>query len=170
MHWWANQVRLWLVLKMSIVWIYQVIRQRLSLQLYIIHPAWLPLTNQLKFDDWCYQINSLSLINLLLLIIKWSFICEGQSCRVRISVPMVNRKVTHTCNTNYWCWLQIKLEYFFYMSLPVIVLYSWYIFRTRDTVIAMHTVDKYTAKPVYNDHLMGYFSAFWSSSRWPRAT
>ena len=27
----------------------------------------------------------------------------------------------------------------------------------------------YTVKPVYNDHLMGYFSAFWSSSRWPRA-
>ena len=26
-----------------------------------------------------------------------------------------------------------------------------------------------TVKPVYNDHLMGYFSAFWSS-RWPRAT
>ena len=25
-------------------------------------------------------------------------------------------------------------------------------------------------KPVYNDHLMGYFSAFWSSSRRPRAT
>ena len=25
-----------------------------------------------------------------------------------------------------------------------------------------------TVKPVYNDHLMGYFSAFWSSSRWPR--
>ena len=24
-----------------------------------------------------------------------------------------------------------------------------------------------TVKPVYNDHLMGYFSAFWSSSRWP---
>ena len=22
-----------------------------------------------------------------------------------------------------------------------------------------------TVKPVYNDHLMGYFSAFWSSSR-----
>ena len=28
----------------------------------------------------------------------------------------------------------------------------------------------YTVKPVYNDHLMGYCSAFWSSSRWPRAT
>ena len=27
-----------------------------------------------------------------------------------------------------------------------------------------------TVKPVYNDHLMGYFSAFWNSSRWPRAT
>ena len=27
-----------------------------------------------------------------------------------------------------------------------------------------------TVKPVYNDHLMGYFSAFWSSCRWPRAT
>ena len=27
-----------------------------------------------------------------------------------------------------------------------------------------------TVKPVYNDHLMGHFSAFWSSSRWPRAT
>ena len=24
-----------------------------------------------------------------------------------------------------------------------------------------------TVKPVYNDHLMAYFSAFWSSSRWP---
>ena len=28
----------------------------------------------------------------------------------------------------------------------------------------------YTVKPAYNDHLMGYSSAFWSSSRWPRAT
>ena len=28
---------------------------------------------------------------------------------------------------------------------------------------------KYTVKPVNNDHLMGYFSAFCSSSRWPRA-
>ena len=27
-----------------------------------------------------------------------------------------------------------------------------------------------TVKPVYNDHLMGYFPAFWSSSRWPLAT
>ena len=27
-----------------------------------------------------------------------------------------------------------------------------------------------TVKPVYNDHLMGYFSAFWSSSRWPKTT
>ena len=27
-----------------------------------------------------------------------------------------------------------------------------------------------TVEPVYNDHLMGYFSAFWSSFRWPKAT
>ena len=27
-----------------------------------------------------------------------------------------------------------------------------------------------TVKPVYNDHLLGYLSAFWSSSWWPRAT
>ena len=25
-------------------------------------------------------------------------------------------------------------------------------------------------KPVYNDNLMGHFSAFWSSCRWSRAT
>ena len=25
-------------------------------------------------------------------------------------------------------------------------------------------------KPVYNDHIMWYLSAFWSSSRWPLAT
>ena len=31
------------------------------------------------------------------------------------------------------------------------------------TVIASGTV-----KPVYNDHLVGYFSAFWSSSRWAK--
>ena len=27
--------------------------------------------------------------------------------------------------------------------------------------------DYTTVTPVYNDHLMGYLSAFWSSSRWP---
>ena len=26
------------------------------------------------------------------------------------------------------------------------------------------------SSPVYSDHLMGYLSAFWSSSRWPRVT
>ena len=34
----------------------------------------------------------------------------------------------------------------------------------------IRTSTAYTVKPAYNDHLMGYFSAFWSSSRWPRAT
>ena len=36
------------------------------------------------------QINSLSLVNLLLLINKFSFICEGQSCRVRIAITWTN--------------------------------------------------------------------------------
>ena len=31
-------------------------------------------------------------------------------------------------------------------------------------------IKEYKVKPVYNDHLMGYLFAFWSSSRWPRAT
>ena len=35
---------------------------------------------------------------------------------------------------------------------------------------AWYSEEVYTVKSVYNDHLMGYFSAFWSSSRWPRAT
>ena len=46
--------------------------------------------------------------------------------------------------------------------------------RFRDTItMALHHspwLSVYTVKPVYNDHLMGYFSAFYSSSRWPRAT
>ena len=33
----------------------------------------------------------------------------------------------------------------------------------------LSTPKRHTVKPVYNDHLMVYFSAFWSSSRWPLA-
>ena len=33
-----------------------------------------------------------------------------------------------------------------------------------------YALESYTVKPVYNDHLMGHLSAFWSSCRWPRAT
>ena len=43
-----------------------------------------------------------------------------------------------------------------------------WIFAYAPGVLTWGTFD--TVKPVYNDHLMGYFSAFWSSSRWPRAT
>ena len=89
-HCWAKQARLWLLRAFRIIWIYQCICQRLSLPLYHTHPTWLSLTNELKFDDYRYQINSLSLINLLLLIIKFSFICEGQSCRVRITFVATN--------------------------------------------------------------------------------
>ena len=66
-------------------WIYQSICQQ-SLLLYNTHPTWLFLTNEWKFVDQHNQINLLSLIKLLLLINKFSFVCEGQSCRVRITI------------------------------------------------------------------------------------
>ena len=41
----------------------------------------------------------------------------------------------------------------------------------HETLMGVRAVrDANTVKPVYNDHLMGYFSAFWCSSRWPWAT
>ena len=43
---------------------------------------------------------SLSLINMLLLIKKFSFICEGQSCRVRIAKWLS----AHACNV-LWNWM-----------------------------------------------------------------
>ena len=78
------------------------IHLRLSLPFYNTHPPWLSLTNELKFVDWLHQINSLSLANLLLLINKISFICEGQWCRVRIAFNTINtlrsRKNGHDIN------------------------------------------------------------------------
>ena len=36
--------------------------------------------------------------------------------------------------------------------------------------VPLYVCENDTVKPVYNDHIIGYLSAFWSSSRWPRAT
>ena len=52
---------------------------------------------------------------------------------------------------------------------------SWLTFCTSPNyfVLCYHThiiCRPCTVKPVDNDHLMGNFSAFWGSSRWPRAT
>ena len=48
--------------------------------------------------------------------------------------------------------------------------FMWWLYR----LCAPHTdvawLGQYTVKPISNDHLMGYYSAFWSSSRWPLAT
>ena len=44
------------------------------------------------------------------------------------------------------------------------------LYKTCYTIRKSHIPQCSTVKPVYNDHPMGYFSAFWSSSRWPRAT
>ena len=53
------------------------------------------LTNELKCVDWRHQINSLSLVNFLLLLInKFSFICEGQSCRVRIKMDATSQEIS----------------------------------------------------------------------------
>ena len=43
---------------------------------------------------------------------------------------------------------------------------AWYTGGLSSAAKRLH----HTVKPAYNDHLMGYFSAFWSSSRWPKAT
>ena len=75
---------------------------RLSLPLYDTHPTWLSLTNELQFVDLRHQINSLSLVNLLLLINKFSFICEGQSCRIRITSLSLQ---AHT--TRFWISFEI---------------------------------------------------------------
>ena len=85
---WANQACLWLLrtLTFRIIRFYKSIRQRLSFLLYNIHPTWLSLTNEIKFDD------KLGIVRyLLLLIIKCPFICEWQSCRFRIGKLCVTR-------------------------------------------------------------------------------
>ena len=45
----------------------------------------------------------------------------------------------------------------------------WMVRKTHETHVRP-LLPETTVKPVYNDHLMGYLSAFWSSTRWPRAT
>ena len=81
---WASRVRWWLLRTPTrrVIWVYQLILRFLSLPLYDRDPTWFFLANELKFDDKCYRINSLSLINLRLLIIKFSSICEGQPCKI----------------------------------------------------------------------------------------
>ena len=86
MHLWASQASSRLLrIRISYYWYCQLILQRVSFPLYNTHPTWLSLTHELKFDDCRYQINSLMFVNLLLLIINFSFICEEQPCRVRIT-------------------------------------------------------------------------------------
>ena len=56
--------------------------------------------------------------------------------------------------------------YFPYMAWSLQM--SWYQRGGVYPVTAM--IRQSTVKPVYKDHPIGYFSAFWSSYRWPRAT
>ena len=83
-HWWANQERSCLLrtLTFCIIWIYQFIRQRLFLPSCNTHRIWLSLTNELQIDDY--------------VITKFSFICEGQPCRVHITIYIL----TNTFDNN----------------------------------------------------------------------
>ena len=107
MHWWTNKARSWLLwtLTFRIIWIHQSICKRLPLPLYNTHPTWLSLLNERKCVDWRHQINSL--VNLLLLINKFSFICEGQSCRVRIPRPRVH-SLRSFQDTGHWNFPMMK--------------------------------------------------------------
>ena len=51
----------------------------------------------------------------------------------------------------------------------------WYVVESIKTTsmedVSTRVIEKInTVKAFYNDHPMGYVSAFWSSSRWPLAT
>ena len=102
-HWRANQACSWLLRTLSfcIICIHQLIHQRLFLSLYNTHPTWLSLTNELKFDEH-YQINLLSLINLLLLIIKFAFNCEGRPYKKDAISYSRNIRDAGSANLCYW--------------------------------------------------------------------
>ena len=71
--------------------------------------------------------------------------------------------------------MAVIVKYFFPVSMSYNALrkfnrYVVHSYIIHITVLYHDFIDHNTVKPVYNDHLMGYFSVFWSSSRWPRAT
>ena len=70
--------------------------------------------------------------------------------------------------TEFKIWYVWRLRGLSYLNKPTFFL----IYHDKNHWYDENTKNIYhnTVKPVYNDHLMGHFSAFWSSSRWPRAT
>ena len=62
------------------------------------------------------------------------------------------------CFVVIWSWL----------DLPIFLSVSLELRQWSDFTNASKATMNDTVKPVYNDHRMGYFSAFWSSSRWPK--
>ena len=91
MHWCANKGRSWLLrtLAFRIIWIHW-----LSLPLYNTHPAWLSLTNELKFVDKRHQINSLSLVNQQIFVHLWGTIMQGPYTIRRLVDGSVQEDVT----------------------------------------------------------------------------
>ena len=118
--------------------------QRLSLPLYDTHPTWLSLTNELNFDDKHHQINSLLLVNLPLLINKFSFIFEGQSCRVRITMTEAKRRYSSLCSAFLWTMLNIPKSLVKYdpkcilITCRVITWHVQYVFLIHLVTIRIH--------------------------------
>ena len=80
--------------------------------------------------------------------------------------PTENGVVLQQIYTQYQHWY----SRFWVSRLIVILPYMSFFFTNKGWVYGINSDMGYTVKPVYNDHLMGYFSAFWTSSRWPGAT
>ena len=99
-HWWANQALSWLQRTNILHYLNLWSNSQRPLPLYNAHLTWLSLTNELKFDDYLYQINLLSLVNLLFLIIKFWFICERQPCRVCIITKISLCHISIDCEAN----------------------------------------------------------------------
>ena len=88
-----------------------------------------------------------------------------------LSEPIMVRLPTHICVTRrQWVEGGVYCVYF--------VLYIFCVLADIVTQFNESTMNcqygnncaHVTVKPTYNDHLMGYFSAFWSSYMWPLAT
>ena len=54
----------------------------------------------------------------------------------------------------------------FVQKTPKNALLNWFMQWNNQIITYTISIIFYTVKPVYNGHLMGYLSAFWSSSRW----
>ena len=72
------------IANICIIWIFKFFANGYHFHNINIKSGLLSLTNEVKFEASYYQINLLMLVNLLMLSIKFLFICDGQQCRIRL--------------------------------------------------------------------------------------